>query len=131
MKTRIMVIATAATMLAFAVGMSPSLTFAGDDSEVASSPDATINLSTFQAASVVIGQVDFTGSIVNEGLDTPAADTISNGFGAAAVGPTGALYLSDYDNERVLGFSSIPSTDDADADFVLGQPDFTSTGKGT
>jgi len=130
MKTRTMGIVTAAAMLAFAVGMSASLTIAGDDSEVASSPDATINLSTFQAASVEIGQVDFTGSMVNQGLDNPAADTVANGFGAAAVGPTGALYLSDYENQRVLGFSSIPSTNDADADFVLGQPDFTSTGQG-
>ena len=121
------VIATA--MLAFAVFISSAETRAGDDSEVGSVPSATITLSNFQAAAVVIGQADFSGSMVNQGSDNPAADTICNGYGAAAVGPTGVLYLSDECNQRVLGFNAIPSANDADADFVLGQPNLTSSGR--
>ncbi len=37
------------------------------------------------------------------------------------------MYLSDFSNHRVLGFLSFPSANDASADFVLGQPDFSST----
>src|ERR1700688_4532148 len=92
----------AAAILTFTAITSPTHTYAGEDSEVASSPDATITLSNFQAASVVIGQANFSGDMVNQG-GPPAADTISNGFGAAAVGPTGVLYLSDESNQRVLG----------------------------
>ena len=130
MTRRVPGIVAATVMLTFAIFMSPAGTQAGDDSEVASSPDAAITLTNFQAAAVVIGQVDFSSGLPNQGLSTPAADTISGGFGAAAVGPTGALYLSDYSNQRVLGFNAVPSSNDANADFVLGQPNFTSTGKG-
>ena len=115
-------------MLACAIFISPAETRAGDDSEVGSVPSATITLSNFQAAAVVIGQADFSGSMVNQGTGNPAADTISSGFGPAAVGPTGVLYLSDENNQRVLGFNQIPSSNDADADFVLGQPNLTSSG---
>jgi hypothetical protein len=125
-------IATAIAMLAFAIFLSPVSTYAGDDdTDIASSPAATISLSNFQAAAVVIGQPDFTSSMANQGIaeGSAAADTICKGYGAAAVGPTGVLYLSDECNERVLGFNAIPSANDADADFVLGQPNLTSTGQ--
>src|SRR5208283_2144935 len=130
MKTRIMGIVAATAMLAFAIFMSPARTQAGGDSEVVSSAGATINLSNFQAASVVIGQADFSGGLANQGLSNPAADTVTTGFGSIGVGPTGALYLADYSNQRVLGFLAVPSSNDANADFVLGQPNFTSTGQG-
>lgn len=80
---------------------------------------------------MVIGQANFSGGFPNQGMSNPAGDTISGGFGDAAVGPGGALYLSDYSNQRVLGFKAVPSSNDALADFVLGQPNVTSTGKGT
>jgi hypothetical protein len=123
------VVATAT--LAFTIFISSPATRADDDSEVGSSPGAAITLSNFQAAAVVIGQPDFSSSMVNQGIaeGSAAADTICNGYGAAAVGPTGVLYLSDECNQRVLGFTGIPSSNDADADFVLGQPDFTTTGQ--
>ena len=38
-----------------------------------------------------------------------------------------ALFVSDYNNNRVLVYSSIPSTANASADFVLGQADFISS----
>jgi hypothetical protein len=120
----------AAAMVALAVCASPIATRAGDDSTVGSSPDATIALSNFQAASIVIGQPDFTSGSVNQGLGSPAADTDTGGFGGVGVGPTGAIYLSDYENRRLLGFDSIPSSNDASADFVLGQADFTSSVQG-
>jgi len=128
MTTRTLNTLIVTAMLAFAIFISSAETRAGDDSEVESSPNATITLSNFQAAAAVIGQADFSGSMVNQGTGDPAADTISNGFGPAAVGPTGVLYLSDESNQRVLGFIGIPSSDDADADFVLGQPNLISSG---
>ena len=131
MTRRIPGIVAATAILIFAVITSPTHGNAGDDSEVASSPNASITLSNFQAASVVIGQVDFSGGSFNQGLPTPAADTASTGFGSIGVGPTGILYLGDYSNQRVLGFNSVPSSNDANADFVLGQPNFTTSGKGT
>jgi hypothetical protein len=120
----------AMAMLAFAIFMSPAHTYAGDASEIPSPISAKIKLTNFQAASIVIGQVNFSGGMVNQGMSNPAADTVSGGFGPVAVGPTGALYLSDYSNQRVLGFLAVPSSNDALADFVLGQPNFTSVGKG-
>ncbi|WP_423960417.1 hypothetical protein [Candidatus Binatus sp.] len=115
-------------MLVITMFIAPMTHAGDDDSAVTSSPDATISLSNFQAAAVVIGQADFSGSMPNQGTGNAAADTISSGFGPAAVGPTGVLYLSDESNQRVLGFNGIPSSSDADADFVLGQPNLTSTG---
>src|ERR1700684_2571321 len=118
-----------AAMAVMTFFISPVTSHAGDDSEVVASPDATLSLSDFQAASVVIGQADFSGSMPNQGLGDPEADTISSGYGPAAVGPTGVLYLSDESNQRVLGFTGIPSSDDVAADFVLGQPNLTSSGR--
>lgn len=39
----------------------------------------------------------------------------------------GKLFIGDYDNNRILAYSSLPTVSNASADFVLGQPDFTST----
>jgi hypothetical protein len=128
MKIRIPGLGAATAMLALAILTLPTFTRASGDPEAGSSANATIALTNFQAASVVIGQSDFSGNMVNQGMAGPAADTISSGFGAAAVGPTGVLYLSDESNQRVLGFNAIPSSNDAPADFVLGQPDFISSG---
>jgi len=130
MKTRIVGVIAASAMLAIAIFTSPALTQAGDDSKVVSTPNATITLTTFQAASVVIGQADFSGGFPNQGMGNPAADTVDGGLGSVGVGPTGAIYLSDYSNQRVLGFLAVPTSNDADADFVLGQPNLTSSGQG-
>lgn len=67
MKTRIVGVIAASAMLAIAIFTSPALTQAGDDSKVVSTPNATITLTTFQAASVVIGQADFSGGFPNQG----------------------------------------------------------------
>ena len=79
-----------------------------------------------QAASVVIGQADFNGSDPNRGgvvaangFDDPRGITIVNG----------RLYIVDSANNRVLGYQSIP-TSDQNADFVIGQSNFETNSSG-
>ncbi len=127
MKPLVPVVVAAAAILALSSFVSPVATRAGDDSTVGSSPDATIMLSNFQPASIVIGQPNFTARFPNQDMGAPAADTDAGGLGGVGVGPTGTIYISDYENRRVLGFDAIPSANDASADFVLGQADFSST----
>lgn len=78
----------------------------------------------FQAADVVIGQPDMTSS----GAGLGDSQIGGRPYGRAAFGE-GRLYISDYPNDRVLGFNAIPTTNGASADFVVGQPDFI-TGNG-
>lgn len=94
------------------------------ESSTPSSSEALI-LSDFQAASVVIGQPDFTSGDQNQG-GSADADTFSGIYGNPVV-HNDILYLPDYGNSRVLGFNTIPTTNGESADFVLGQPDFTTT----
>ncbi|SOC08498.1 hypothetical protein SAMN05877962_10945 [Alloalcanivorax xenomutans] len=91
-----------------------------------------LNLSNFQPADIVIGQADFTGTGPNKGTDyyTPAADSLASPYGNPAVSASGALFISDTDNYRVLGYHALPTVNTAAADFVLGQPDFTSSEPG-
>ena len=84
-----------------------------------------VALTTFQNASVVVGQPDFISNLANQG-GSAGANTINAPYGNAFV-YNGVLYLPDYNNNRVLGFNSVPTTNNASADFVLGQPDFTTT----
>lgn len=102
----------------------------GDDpvapSNETPAPDP-LSFFNFHEASVVIGQVGMTskdanasGTIGPQGFDDP----YSAGAG------TGPYYVPDYSNNRVLGFTEIPTSNGATAAFVLGQPDFTSNGSG-
>ncbi|HOQ46211.1 MAG TPA: hypothetical protein PK157_12900 [Bryobacteraceae bacterium] len=71
-------------------------------------------------ASVVLGQEDFTGSewhIGPSGMRLPTA-VASDGI---------RLAVADTDNNRILIWNSIPTTNNAPADIVIGQPDFNST----
>jgi hypothetical protein len=88
-----------------------------------------LNLSDFQDASVVIGQADFTAANINQG-GSVGANTIQYPFGNPLVN-NGILYLPDSENNRVLGFNTIPTSNDAEADFVLGQLNLTSNSPGT
>jgi hypothetical protein len=91
-------------------------------------PPLTHTVSNFQVANVVVGQVNFLGSTANQG--GPAdANTLDNPLGRALT-YRGSLWLGDTDNNRVLGFNRIPTMNNALADFVLGQPDFTTTTPG-
>lgn len=72
------------------------------------------------SADVVIGQNDFTTN--TSGL----SDSTFNIPIGITVSPKGELAIAEFSNNRVLIFKSIPTENNAKADFVLGQPDFNS-----
>jgi len=74
-------------------------------------------------ASVVVGQPDFTSGDINL-----TANGFQNPVGVASDGHY--LVVGDTDNNRVLIWKNIPTTNGATADIVLGQSDFTSNGSG-
>ncbi len=73
------------------------------------------------APDVVLGQTGFTYSSPNQGLGTANGTTLSNPTGVAISG--GVLYVSDTGNNRVLVWTTIPTSYAQTANFVLGQPD--------
>ncbi len=85
-----------------------------------------LNLEDFQRASAVIGQPDFVSGDPNQG-GAAAANTISLNIGSPTVTDSGLLFIPDTLNNRILGFIQVPTINNASADFVLGQPDFTTT----
>lgn len=89
-----------------------------------------LKLSNFQPAAVVIGQADFAGIRPNQN-GAPDANTLQSLYGNPAVSDSGTLFIGDYGNHRVLAYNTIPTVNNAVADFVLGQPDFTTTEQGT
>lgn len=76
------------------------------------------------AADVVIGQTNLTNSSANQGLGSPTANTLNHPH-SVAVDDSGRLYISDTLNHRVLVYNSIPTSNNAAADVVLGQANFT------
>jgi len=84
-----------------------------------------LKFGTFPSAETVIGQANFQAQDPNRGgaLD---ANTLYNPEGTVAVSPDGKLFVPDYDNHRVLVFSSVPAGVDASAAFALGQHDLQS-----
>jgi hypothetical protein len=117
----------ALSALAVVLAASPSRAQDASDLDDATAlpASARINLRTFQAASVVIGQADFAGNLPNQN-GSVAANTIASPYGNPSRTKNGMFYVPDYGNNRVLGFSSIPSMNDASANFALGQPDLVS-----
>lgn len=77
-----------------------------------------------QYPDVVIGQQNFTTCLANQGLGAPAANTLNQPFGNA-VDSRGRLFIGDRTNQRILVYNSIPTTNNAPANFVIGQADFT------
>jgi len=84
------------------------------------------------AASVVIGQPDFTSVTSNRG-GSPSSTTLNLASRGGIAGDGTNLFISDLGNNRVLIYLNIaakiaafPGTEIA-ADFVIGQPDFTSS----
>ncbi|MBE7367538.1 hypothetical protein [Ramlibacter pallidus] len=72
-----------------------------------------------QAAFAAIGQADLaTGT-----AQPVSASTVRSPQGNVAVAD-GRLFVSDWNNHRILGFPAVPATSNAAADIVLGQPDF-------
>ncbi|WP_309892495.1 NHL repeat-containing protein [Archangium sp.] len=85
------------------------------------------DLVSTQAATGVIGQVDFDTSTANQNQGAgPGRGTLNGPFGNPALA-NGRLYVTDQNSNRVLGFTGIPAADGAEAAFVLGQTSFTST----
>jgi len=72
-------------------------------------------------ASVVLGQPDFVTTTVN---NSPTQNSLRNPQGVASDGVH--LVVADTDDNRVLIWNSIPTTNNQNADVVVGQPNFTS-----
>jgi len=71
-------------------------------------------------ADVVVGQPDFTSTLTTV---PPTAKSMRGPQGVWI--QDGKLYVADTQNHRVLIYNSIPASNGAAADVVLGQPDFT------
>ncbi|KPA19366.1 NHL repeat containing protein, partial [Candidatus Magnetomorum sp. HK-1] len=85
-----------------------------------SSIDASVNGSSAEA---VFGQADFTSGLINRG-GSVAANTLY-GPRHISIDMFGRLWVADTSNNRVLRFDNAASkSNGANADFVLGQPDF-------
>lgn len=81
---------------------------------------------TFQDASNVIGQSEFTRGLENQGNAAPDATTLLLPSGLA-VSPDGALlFIADSGNRRILGYREVPSTPGQAASMVFGRTDFVS-----
>ncbi len=75
------------------------------------------------AANIVLGQPNFTSNTVNNG--GIGAATLNTPEGIATDGTR--LFVADTGNHRVLDWIAIPAASQAAANFVLGQPNFTSS----
>jgi hypothetical protein len=73
-------------------------------------------------ADVVVGQPDFTTGSIPQG-NVPNAKSMRGPQGVWI--QYGKLYIADTQNHRVLIYNSIPTSNGASADLVLGQPNFT------
>ncbi|MFA5871948.1 MAG: hypothetical protein WC858_04510 [Parcubacteria group bacterium] len=71
-------------------------------------------------ADVVVGQPNFTSSSANQGV-VAGANTLNQPNTMFSDGKK--LFISDWGNNRVLVFNSIPTSNNANADFVIGQAD--------
>jgi hypothetical protein len=71
------------------------------------------------AAGLVLGQPSFT-------TDADGATASAMNLPQSVSGVSGRLYVSEYQNHRVLVWTSTPTTNGQAADLVLGQADFTS-----
>lgn len=79
-----------------------------------------------ESAEMVFGQSDFTGTSANRG-GSADANTISLPYGLA-VASNGDLWVADYDNNRLLKYTSAwTAVSGVAASVVLGQGNFTST----
>lgn len=85
-------------------------------------PSSVVNAYyTGMPASLVIGQPDFATSTV---INPPTANSFNQATGVFTIG--NKLVVSDQTNHRVLIYNSVPTTNYAPADVVVGQADFVS-----
>src|SRR6185312_5107553 len=75
------------------------------------------------APDLVLGQTSWTSLAPNAGTGTVGAVGFAQATGVCFDGTT--LYVRDDQNNRVLGWRGWPTRTGQPADFVLGQPDFT------
>lgn len=90
-----------------------------DNNRILSWPSAA-SFMTGAAADLVLGQPDFVSGEFNNGGVSAHSLALPQGL---CVDESGDLWVADAFNCRVLRFDD-PSTHDADADQVIGQPDF-------
>ncbi|MBM3256244.1 MAG: hypothetical protein FJZ04_02125 [Candidatus Moranbacteria bacterium] len=76
------------------------------------------------SANVVIGQANMTGEAANQG-GSAAANTLNGPHAVYCDGTR--LFISDYENHRILLFNSVPTSNNSSADKVIGQASFTGT----
>jgi len=79
-----------------------------------------------QPADVVIGQPDFISDLPNQGGQVGPNTIAGNPFGIFK-DTFGRLFVADRGSNRILIFNSIPTSNNASADLVIGQPSFTSS----
>lgn len=72
----------------------------------------------------IIGQDDYMGGTANAGVGSVNSRGLNYPTGICYNGTT--FYVADSNNHRILGFNGWPTTTGQVADFVLGQPNFTS-----
>jgi hypothetical protein len=109
-----------------------------DGKDLAGNALATLNatyavklaLDNFQNAAVVIGQPGFAAGATNQGGGA-GANTLAAPHGNVAVSAEGRLFIGDHSNNRVLAYNRLPTANNANADFVLGQTDFFTTTSAT
>ncbi|HJT89264.1 MAG TPA: IPT/TIG domain-containing protein [Bryobacteraceae bacterium] len=75
-----------------------------------------------QPADLVVGQPNFTSASI-PGANTPTAKSLRGPQGVWI--QNGKLFVADTQNNRVLIYNRIPTSNGAAADVVLGQPNFT------
>ena len=83
----------------------------------------SIPTSNNASANVVVGQANMTSSGANQGTSVTVA-SLNGPHGVFVF--NSKLYVSDYENNRVLVYNSIPTSNNTSADSVIGQADMTS-----
>lgn len=90
--------------------------------------DVRSAFSAGQEAVTVIGQPDFNSNEQRQGGLAAGANTLDLPMGPVEyAAEQDVLFVPDNGDSRVVAFFGIPDTNNANADFVLGQPDFTSS----
>jgi NHL repeat len=97
-------------------------TVAGNITDIAILCTPWFTLTSFQAASLVIGQSDFTHHEPNQ-ADATGYNSLNNPRGHP-VFAGGKLYIPDSDANRIVGFDGMPTQNNPSAEFFLGQIDF-------
>lgn len=88
----------------------------------------TIPTTDYVAADTVIGQPDMISNLPNAGV---SANSQTIGYATSVYIHRNKIYVSDGVNARILIYSTIPTSNFAAADLVLGQPDMTTVGANT